>query len=116
MIKAYDLQENKKQVLIETALSLNQWLIENDPDNDLRLIHELNKLQILKRIQGLSAKEKEFLYDTIDANNSNEEVKFVCHTLLENKEAATRCFRKLPLEVQRFNETLPIFNLFSTLC
>lgn len=115
MIKAYDLQENKKQVLIETALSLNQWLIENDSDDDRRLIHELNKLQILKRIQGLSEKEKDFLYDTIDANNSNEEVKFVCYTLLENKEAATRCFRKLPQENQNYVKTLPIFNLFCSL-
>lgn len=115
MLQAYDLQEKKKQVLIETALSLDRWLMENDPDENTWLVHKINEIQIMKRMHELSETEKDFLFETIETDNSNEEVKFACYTLLDNKEFAERCFNKLPNETQSFVKELPIFNLFSAL-
>ena len=115
MLKAYDQQTKKKQVLIETALSLNQWLIDNDPDSNSSVIHLINHLQMTKRIRELSQQEENHLYDLLDNPYSNDELKFACYTLLDNKQGAKRYLNKLPSEKKEFYKTLPIYNLYNNL-
>ena len=115
MLNAYDQQKEKKRVLINTANDLNQWLIENDPDKNTAFVHALNRLQIIKRITHLSDKDKEFLYEYIDSVRANDEVKFVCYTLLDDRQFATRYFKKLPDKIKSFYKTLPIYYLFNKL-
>ena len=115
MLNAYDQQETKKQVLIDTAKELNQWLIDNDPDKKSSLVHLINRLQITKRLQKLSQQEKDLLYDYIDVPYPNDELRFACYTLLENKQSATRYLSKLTEEKREFYKTLPIYNLYINL-
>ena len=115
MLTAYDNQTEKKQILIETALSLNQWLIENDPDKNTMLIHILNQMQILKRMNRLSKADNEFLFEALDDNGSSDEIKFACHTLLGNKDGAARYFNRLPVQTQKDFATMPIYSLFKTM-
>ena len=115
MLTAYDNQTEKKQILIETASSLNQWLIVNDPDKNTILVHRINLIQILKRMKGLSDNDKELLLDIIDTNATNNEIKFACYTLLDNKEIATRYFNRLSHETRSFYETMPIYNMYKSM-
>ena len=115
MLNAYDQQETKKQVLIDVAKELNQWLIDNDPDKKSSLIHLINRLQITKRIQELSQQEKDLLYDYIDAPYPNDELRFACYTLLDDKQSASRYLSKFTEEKREFYKTLPIYNLYINL-
>lgn len=115
MLNAYDMQEKKKHILIETAFIINNWLIKNDPDGNSKLTHLLNRLQITKRMNGLSNNDRELLLDIIDANNSNDEIKFACYTLLDNKESAARYFNRLTPETRSFYETMPLYNVYKSM-
>lgn len=115
MLNAYDQQEVKKPVLIDTAKELNQWLIDNDPDKNTTFVHVLNRLQIIKRIGPLSDEDKELLYEYMDSDKASDEVKFACYTLLNDKYGAARFFKKLPEEKQEFYKTMPIYILFTTI-
>lgn len=115
MLNAYDQQKVKKTVLIDTVKELNQWLIDNDPDNNTTFVHALNKLQIIKRIRPLSDEDKEMLYEYMDSDKASDEVKFACYTLLNDKYGAARFFKKLPKEKQMFYKTMPIYTLFTTI-
>lgn len=115
MLNAYDQQEEKKPVLIDTAKALNQWLIDNDPDKNSTFVHALNRLQIIKRIEPLKDKDKDLLYEYMDSDNATDEVKFACFTLLDDKHGAARFFKKLPEGKQEFYKTMPIYTLFTTL-
>lgn len=110
MLNAYDQLEEKKQILINTAKALNQWLIENDPDKNTTFVHSLNRLQIMRRDRKLSNDDKEHLYKYIDSEWANDEVKFVCYTLLDDKHSATRYFNKLPDQTKLFYKTMPIYH------
>ena len=115
MLTAYDNQTEKKQTLIETALSLNQWIIENDPDMNTTLIHRINQMQILKRMNKLSETDNEFLFETLDAQGTNDVIKFACHTILGNKVSAARYFNRLPAQIQNDFVSMPIYSLFKTM-
>ncbi len=115
MLTAYDNQTEKKQILIETALSLNKWLIENDPDKNTTLLHKINQIQILKRMNRLTETDNDFLFETVDACGSNDVIKFACHTLLGHKDSAARYFNKLPAQIQNDFVSMPIYSLFKTM-
>lgn len=115
MLNAFDQQTFKKHILIETALKLNQWLIDNDPDSNSSIIHLINRLQTVKRIKGLSKQEENMLFDYIENPYSNDELRFACYTLLENKSRATMYLNKFLPETQEFYKTLPIYNLYNVL-
>ena len=115
MLNAYDMQAVKKHILIETAFLINDWLIKNDPDSNSKLTHLINRLQIIKRMMGLSNNDRDLLLDIIDANYSNDEIKFACYTLLDNKESATRYFNRLSSETRSFYETMPLYNVYKSM-
>ena len=115
MLTAYDNQTEKNPKMIETTLSLNRWLIENDPDKNATLIHRINQMQILKRMNKLSATDKEFIFEILDAFGSSDAIKFACYTLLGNKETATRYFNRLPAKAQSEFKSMPIYTLFDSI-
>lgn len=115
MLTAYDNQTEKNPIMIETTLSLNRWLIENDPDKNATLIHRINQMQILKRMNKLSATDKEFIFEILDAFGSSDAIKFACYTLLGNKETATRYFNRLPAKAQSEFKSMPIYTLFDSI-
>ena len=112
MINAYDQQTNKKQMLIDTALSLSEWLITNDPDKSVDFVYIINRLQILARLRNLTNEEKQVLFKFTDEPKYSDEIKFTCYTLLGAKSIANRFFRKMSNEKQEFYKTLPIYFLF----
>lgn len=58
MISAADVLEEKdaerSRKLLEEALKLNDWLIENDPKPEMKNVNLVNKIQIVKRQRGLN--------------------------------------------------------------
>ena len=56
-----DVERSKK--LLEEALKLNDWLIGKEPKDEMRPLHIINKMQIMKRQRELTADERQMLED-----------------------------------------------------
>ena len=109
LLLAYDEQTIKKELLLNTARELFDWLSEVENDELSKLSSRLNILQIEKRLGLLSNSEKEELYE-IAENNESDDVRFAAYLLLDEQEHAIRFFNKLDIDVQSFYRTLPIFH------
>lgn len=109
LLLAYDEQTIKKELLLNTARELFDWLSEVENDELSKLSSRLNILQIEKRLGLLSNSEKEELYE-IAENNESDDVRFAAYLLLDEQEHAMRFFNKLDIDVQSFYRTLPIFH------
>ena len=109
LLSAYDEQEVKQERLIYTASELFEWMLEEETDEQLKLKHKLNLLQVKKRLSLLSDADKESLYDLIE-NTSSNEIKFAAYLLLDDNAFAMRSFNRLDVEVQELYRTLPIFH------
>ena len=55
VLEEKDAERSRK--LLEEALKLNEWLIENDPKPEMKNVNLLNKIQIVKRQRGLGDDE-----------------------------------------------------------
>jgi hypothetical protein len=109
LLSAYDEQKVKQERLIHTALELFEWMLEEETDEQLKLKHKLNLLQVKKRLSLLSDDDKEALYNAIESSSSDE-IKFAAYLLLDDNAFAMRSFNRLDAEVQDFYRTLPIFH------
>ena len=109
LLSAYDEQEVKQERLIRTASELFEWMLEEETDEQLKLKHKLNFLQVKKRLSLLSEEDKETLYNAIESTSSDE-IKFAAYLLLDDNAFAMRSFNRLDAEVQEFYRTLPIFH------
>ena len=109
LLSAYDEQEVKQERLVHTASELFEWMLEEETDEQLKLSHKLNLIQVKKRLSLLSDDDKETLYNTIESTSSDE-IKFAAYLLLDDYAFAMRIFNRLDVEVQEFYRTLPIFH------
>ena len=109
LLSAYDEQEVKQERLIRTASELFEWMLKEETDEQLKLKHKLNLLQVKKRLSLLSDDDKETLYNAIESSSSDE-IKFAAYLLLDDNAFAMRSFNRLDAEVQEFYRTLPIFH------
>ena len=88
MVKSADVVEKKdkkrSEVLLQQALYLCEWLEREDEAS--RIIHQLNKLQILKRMRELSEEEMSWLRNLLEDAAINNSLKLGASALLGNAE------------------------------
>lgn len=111
LIMAFDL-DNSKRGFIEAADSFADWLMEATEEElpyDVRL---LNKLQILKRLDGLSTAHIKELYKIVETPNRREDVLVGAYLLLGQQTAAELHFDNLDQEEQEEFMKLPIYHFW----
>ena len=68
-----DVERSKK--LLEEALKLDEWLIGKEPKDEMRPLHIINKMQIMKRQRELTADERQTLEDMLNNEFAGDMVK-----------------------------------------
>jgi len=107
MLIAYD--KSKKDVLLQTAKQLADWIHENSL-TDLDRYHALlNVLQIARRQRDLTKDEMQELCVITENSNVGSAMKVGAYLLLGNQPAAQRHFDKLTLEEQNAFREFPIY-------
>lgn len=112
LIKAFDKASDRKE-LIETAAAFSEWLdnaTEEELPYDVRL---LNKLQIEKRMDGLSIDRIKELYRIVESPNIREDVLVGAYLLLDQQTAAEMHFAKMDQQLQEDFRTYPIYHFWS---
>lgn len=79
-----DVERSKK--LLEEALKLDEWLIGKEPKDEMRPLHIINKMQIMKRQRELTADERQTLEDMLNNEFAGDMVKAGVYLLLDRQE------------------------------
>ena len=117
MIKAADeLQQeskvNKRNITLETALKLAEWLIDSNEDPTLVDIHKINYIQITKRLRSLTDDERKSL---LTMTQSGEDmIKAAANILLDNIDIAKYIIENMQDEDKKAFTNFPIYNLVVT--
>ena len=113
MISASDSIERidnaRSSILLEVAMSLNDWLYDNDTTSNVKPIHVINKMQIIKRQRYLTDEENTILYSLATDDDIAPFVKAGCWLLLNNKEDFDSLFKTLKPEEQDKIKEFPIW-------
>ncbi len=110
MIAAYDETEDegKKQVMYDAVMKIGRWLEEHDDGN--KIIHQLNRFQLLKRRPGLSDEDKRELKNLKLEYAADEHISYAVALLLEDKETYEYYWNKMDAEMQEsYRERMPIY-------
>ena len=102
MLLAYD--EDKNPKTLDSAYQICSWLISDYPEE---LVYKLNLIQIKKRMNNMTSKDKEELMSIIDETESYD-VKLACYLLLGSKDFALFAYSKLKDSDKTFFKSLPI--------
>lgn len=111
LIAAYDKETDnqKKQLLYDTATKINQWLMANDLKEN-RTVHRLNLYQILKRSPGLKEEDVAELKKIQIENSRDDQVQYAVALLLGDKDTYEYYWKKLDAETQKaYQERMPIY-------
>lgn len=108
IISGYDRQTVKDMRLLEYALKLTEWLLQRQPDK--QYIYQLNRLQIIKRLNGkLSEEENEQLID-IAESDVPAHAKWASCILLEEYSRAARYWKRMSEQEQSDYTKYPIYH------
>ena len=117
MIKAADKVEGtddeRRNKLLCGALKLDEWLIESDPNEEMKQVHMINKLQIIKRQRYLSDEEKDILYRMINDDKLDEHLKFAVYLMLDHQQDAERLFCTFSEEDKKVLRDYPIWHFYN---
>lgn len=103
----YDVSEQKDECLYEAIVTLNDWIIRRSMDN--KVIHLINKYQIIKRKRELTQEEKSKLRELPNRFNSKgNDVMTAVSLLLDNKADAEYYYGNMSKKEQKFFDSLPI--------
>ncbi len=111
IIAAYDKteDESKKRVMYEAALKIGHWLEEKDDDSN-RIIHQLNRFQLLKRSPGLSDGDKRELKRLKLEYAQDDHMSYAIALLLDDKDAYDYYWNKIDAQTQEsYRERMPIY-------
>lgn len=108
LLRAYDICERRKSILLETAEALANWLLELHGEVLSYEILCLNRLQVIKRKRQLTPEENLELLGIVQ-NHTDKEILVGAHLLLGQKDEAERHYKDLELEVQEEFRKYPIW-------
>ncbi len=109
LLKAYDISDQKRKDLLDTALLFAEW-IQSSEDNHLdKCVCRLNYLQTIRRKRDFNSEEIDELYLLGEDNETGEDVKTAAYLLLGIKPLAQRHFNKLSLCDQNIFKNTPIY-------
>ena len=102
-----DVERSKK--LLEEALKLNDWLIGKEPKDEMRLLHIINKMQIMKRQRELTADERQMLEDMLNDEFAGDMVKAGVYLLLDRQEEFQQLFETMQEDDKKIVKEFPIW-------
>lgn len=113
LISAYD--ETKKDILLNTAYNILQWMEQVNTEDKLAIIYHLNLLQCkVRKNKKLSDEDTDYLYN-ISEQSDEMAFKYGATVLLREKDRAKRYFTQLPKDEQKRIINFPIYNLWKDL-
>ena len=102
-----DVERSKK--LLEEALKLNDWLIGKEPKDEMRPLHIINKMQIMKRQRELTADERQMLEDMLNDEFAGDMVKAGVYLLLDRQEEFQQLFETMQEDEKTSLKEFPIW-------
>ena len=102
-----DVERSKK--LLEEALKLNDWLIGKEPKDEMRPLHIINKMQIMKRQCELTADERQMLEDMLNDEFAEDMVKAGVYLLLDRQEEFQQLFETMQEDEKKSLKEFPIW-------
>lgn len=114
MLDAYDKYEGcdmTKQVILDGAINLSEWLKSFDKYASKDLL-DLNYYQTIKRSRDLTASEIQVLHSIIEGNPSREDIYVGAYILLDDSLSAENHFKGLCEEEKTTFLTYPISRLW----
>ncbi len=99
----------RSKMLLEKALELDEWLIDNDPQQGMRPMHVVNKLQIIKRQRELSESEKSVLEEMLGSEGQEDMIKVAVYLLLDRQDEAQAVFETLSEDDKKRFMEFPIW-------
>ena len=102
-----DVERSKK--LLEEALKLNDWLIGKEPKDEMRPLHIINKMQIMKRQRELTADERQMLEDMLNDEFAGDMVKAGVYLLLDRQEEFQQLFETMQEGEKKSLKEFPIW-------
>ena len=102
-----DVERSKK--LLEEALKLNDWLIGKEPKDEMRPLHIINKMQIMKRQRELTADERQMLEDMLNDEFAGDMVKAGVYLLLDRQEEFQQLFETMQEDEKKSLKEFPIW-------
>lgn len=113
MITAADALENtdveRSKKLLEEALKLDEWLIGKEPKDEMRPLHIINKMQIMKRQRELTADERQTLEDMLNDEFAGDMVKAGVYLLLDRQEEFQQLFKTMQEDEKKSLKEFPIW-------
>lgn len=107
VLEKTDVERSKK--LLEEALKLDEWLIGKEPKDDMRPLHIINKMQILKRQRDLTADECQTLEDMLNDEFAGDKVKAGVYLLLDRQEDFQKLFETMQEDEKKSVKEFPIW-------
>ncbi|MDE7378865.1 MAG: hypothetical protein K2N13_07920 [Paraprevotella sp.] len=102
-----DVERSKK--LLEEASKLNDWLIGKEPKDEMRPLHIINKMQIMKRQRELTADERQMLEDMLNDEFAGDMVKAGVYLLLDRQEEFQQLFETMREDEKKSLKEFPIW-------
>ena len=102
-----DVERSKK--LLEEALKLNDWLIGKEPKDEMRPLHIINKMQIMKRQRELTADERQMLEDMLNDEFARDMVTAGVYLLLDRQEEFQQLFETMQEDEKKSVKEFPIW-------
>lgn len=102
-----DLERSKK--LLEEALKLDEWLIEKEPKDEMRPLHIINKMQIMKRQRELTADECQIRENMLDDEFAGDMAKAGAYLLLDRQEGFQQLFETMQEDNKKIVKEFPIW-------
>ena len=102
-----DVERSKK--LLEEALKLDEWLIGKEPKDEMRPLHIINKMQIMKRQRELTADERQMLEDMLNDEFAGDMVKAGVYLLLDRQEEFQQLFETMQGDEKKGLKEFPIW-------
>lgn len=116
MIKASDELEHldaiKSSRLLEEALKLNEWLLDNDINKEFQPVHVINRMQIFKRQRELSGEEIWQLKQILNDDKMETPIILAVHLLLGNDDEVDKLFASLPKKEKKEMQMYPIWKFY----
>lgn len=112
---AYTLTESdneRSNMLLSEAFRLNEWLIANDPNQEMMKVHRINQMQILKRQRDLSNDEIKELNSVMGIDGLDDSIKVAVLLLLDRKKEAKVIYDQLPENEKVRLENFPIWKFY----
>ena len=117
MLLAYDKSQDKRNDILDYALKLSEWILENTVSESELYIRKLNYFQVIKRkypLTDIQTQELLELTENISIEDKNQELqlKIGINLLLDNQSMAEFYYKKLSKDIQKWFQEFPIFRFW----